>query len=132
MTLRKQLELQLAAIRVVWAMTPPAPVPRIGEATLECRPAVPPMAAIRGARGRVNAFPVGGAGAGYLLVRAVTTEPVAAGGDAGFRVIVRVAYREKPWIGVAADLDALLDALEAGAGAEPGRPETWRTRKGML
>jgi hypothetical protein len=130
MTARKQLELQLAAIRVVWAMTPPAPVPRVGEVSLECRPAVLSMEAICAARGRINAAPVGGAGAGYLLVRAITTEPVAAGGDAGFRVVVRVAYRERPWIGHAADLDALLDALEAGAGAV--RAETWRTRKGML
>jgi hypothetical protein len=130
MTLRNQLAVQLAAIRVVWAMTPPAAVPRVGEVSLECRPAILPISRIRGAMGRVNAAPIGGAGAGYLLVRAVTTEPVAAGGDAGFRVVVRVAYREKPWIGHAADLDALLDAIEAGAGAE--RPETWRDRPGLL
>jgi hypothetical protein len=127
MTVRKQLELQLAAIRVVWEMTPPAPVPRVGEVTLECRPAVPPMAAIRGAMGRINASPAGGTGAGYLLVRAVTTEP---SGMAAFRVVVRIAYRERPWVGFPADFDALLDALEPGAGAE--RPETWRTRRGML
>jgi hypothetical protein len=130
MTLREQLASQLAAIRAGWATTPPAAVPRVGEVAIECRPAMLSLSAIRGMQGRVNASPIGGAGAGYLLVRAVQAEPVAAGGDAGFRVIVRVAYRERPWIGTAADLDALLDALEAGA--EPGRPETWRTRKGML
>jgi hypothetical protein len=130
MTLRNQLAKQLTAIRVGWAFTPPAPVPRVGEVTLECRPTVPPMAAIREARGRVNASPVGGAGAGYLLVRAVQVEPVPAGRGLAFRVVVRIAYREKPWIGVAADLDALLDALEAGAGMERG--ETWRDRSPLL
>jgi hypothetical protein len=129
MTVREQLAGQLAAIRVVWALTPPAAVPRIGEITIECRPAVPPMAAIRGARSRINASPIGGAGAGYLLVRAVQIEPIPAGRGLAFRVIILVAYRERPWVGHATDLDALLDALEAGAGA--GR-ETWRTRRGML
>jgi hypothetical protein len=127
MTLREQLAVQLAAIRAGWAPTPPAPVPRVGEVTLECRPAKLPISRLREARGRVNAAPVGGAGAGYLLVRAIQAEP--SGLDA-FRVVVRIAHREKPWIGVAADLDALLDALEAGAG--DGRPETWRDRPGLL
>jgi hypothetical protein len=130
MTLREQLTEQLTAIRAGWAMTPPAAVPRIGEIALECQPAVPPMTAIRGARGRINAAPIGGAGAGYLLVRAVQVEPVPAGRGLAFRVTVLVAYRERPWIGVAADLDALLDALDGVAG--DGRPETWRTRRGML
>jgi hypothetical protein len=93
MTLRNQLALQLAAIRAGWAMTPPAAVPRVGEVTLECRPAAPPMEAIRAARGRVNASPVGGAGAGYLLVRGIQAEPVAAGGDTGYRVIVQIGSR---------------------------------------
>jgi hypothetical protein len=127
MTVREQLAMQLAAIRAGWAMTPPAAVPRIGEITLECQPAMLSLPAIRGMQGRINAFPVGGAGAEYLLVRAVQAEP---SGMAAFRVTVLIAYRERPWVGQTADLDALLDALEAGAG--DGRPETWRTRKGML
>jgi hypothetical protein len=130
MTLRKQLELQLAAIRAVWAMTPPAPVPRVGEVTLECRPATLPMSRIHETRGWVNATAIGGAGAGYLLVRAITTEPVAGGGTAAFRVVVRIACRERPWVGSAADLDALLDALDDVAG--PVREETWHDRPGML
>jgi hypothetical protein len=130
MTLREQLAVQLAAIRVGWAFTPPAAVPRVGEIALECRPVELPMTVIRAARGRINAAPIGGAGAGYLLVRAVQAEPSATGERPAFRVIIQVAYRERPWIGVAADLDALLDALEAGAG--DGQPETWRTRRGLL
>jgi hypothetical protein len=133
MTVRKQLELQLAAIRVVWAMTPPAAMPRIGEITLECQPAVLSVSATRGVIGRINASPVGGAGAEYLLVRGIRIEPIATGGGGGlgYRVTVLVAYRERPWVGQTTDLDALLDALEAGAGME-APPETWRTRKGML
>jgi hypothetical protein len=115
-------------------MTPPAPVPQVGEVALECRLAVPPMEALHAARGRVNAAPFGGAGAGYLLVRAVTID--AASGGAGYRVVVRIAYRERPWVGSAADFGALLDALEPGAGppsdAPPERPKTWRDRPGML
>jgi hypothetical protein len=132
MTLRKQLELQLAAIRAGWAPTPPAPVPRIGEITLECQPAVLSVSATRGVIGRINASPVGGAGAEYLLVRGIRIEPIATGGGGGlrYRVTVLIAYRERPWVGQAADLDALLDALEAVVG--DGRPETWRTRPGML
>jgi hypothetical protein len=128
MTLRKKLELQLAAIRVVWAMTPPAPVPRVGEVTLECQVSWQSLTAIRETRGRINASPIGGAGAGYLLVRAITID--AASGGAGYRVVVRIACRERPWVGSVADFDALLEALEAGA--MDGREETWHDRPGML
>jgi hypothetical protein len=132
MTLREQLAGQLAAIRVGWAFTPPAAVPRIGEIVLECQPAVLSVSATRGVIGRINASPVGGAGAGYLLVRGIRIEPIATGGGGGlgYRVTVLIAIRERPWVGQTADLDALLDALEAGAG--DGRPETWRTRKGLI
>jgi hypothetical protein len=132
MTLREQLAVQLAAIRAGWAPTPPAAVPRIGEIVLECRPAVLSVSATRGVIGRINAAPVGGAGAEYLLVRGIRIEPIATGGGGGlrYRVTVLIAYRERPWVGQAADLDALLDALEAVVG--DGRPETWRTRPGML
>jgi hypothetical protein len=129
MTLREQLTEQLTAIRAGWATTPPAPVPRVGEIVLECRPAELPMDGMRGVMGRINASAIGGAGAGYLLIRSVAAAPIIWGGAAGFRVVVQVAYRERPWIGVA-DLDALLDALEAGAG--DGREETWHDRPGML
>jgi hypothetical protein len=126
MTLREQLAVQLAAIRA------PAAVPRIGEIVLECQPAVLSVSATRGVIGRINASPVGGAGAEYLLVRGIRIEPIATGGGGGlrYRVTVLIAYRERPWVGQAADLDALLDALEAVVG--DGRPETWRTRPGML
>jgi hypothetical protein len=134
MTVRKQLELQLAAIRVVWAMTPPAPVPRVGEVALECQVSWQSLTAIRGVGGRINASAIFGAGAGYLLARAVTID--AASGGAGYRVVVRIAYRERPWVGTAADFGALLEALEAGAGPEPDappeRPKTWRELPPLL
>jgi hypothetical protein len=137
MRVREQLTERVVAIRAAWGQTPPGAAARVEEITLECRPGVLPALA-RNALGRVNAGFVGLANAGHLLVKGCKTERVITDGEATFRNIVRMAYRERPWaenvpLGfLTADLDALLDALEAGADAGPGRAETWRDRPPLL
>jgi hypothetical protein len=104
------------------------------EITLVTRLPSLPSRAMRNAWNHVNAAEIGGAAAGHLRVSRFDCRPEVRDGVASYRLAVRLLYCAEPWNRYASypeiDLDALLDALEAGAEVE--RPETWRTRRGML
>jgi hypothetical protein len=141
MTVREQLAGQIAAIQAGTAtvirvnFTSPYRgnlTFHAGEITLECRPAVSSMPAIRGMQGRVNASAIGGAGAGHLLY-AGSQSPREHGDPTASPIVVRLMYGERAWnsTGITAqpypegDFDALLAALEPGTvppDVPPDRP----------
>lgn len=158
MTVREQLAARVAAILAAWGPMRTDWVgwlPRAESATVEVELPGPPPSTIRDFYSRTNAAESCGAPAGHLLFCGTKSTRVDSGAGPRWRVSVHVLCRELPWDHLVdiqtgevrclvhgdgwtayppADFDALLAALEPGAGPEPlpDRPETWHDRPGLL
>jgi hypothetical protein len=129
---RFQLAIGVMRIHADWKRTRRVTgLRRFGEISLECRSHVWPVADLPNKVGRVNAVGICGASASHLLIKEVV--PVT-----NNLILIKLLYGMVPWyphpaVDQTADFAALLEALEAGAGAgRPERAETWRDRPPLL